>query len=335
MMLPPCLVNDEGSMRRVGVEIEFGGIACDRAAELVRELFGGSVDVVDPYKFEVIGTRFGRFVIQLDTHYAHLKSSGSEPAGDARVATQRTTLASEVRQGLAAAFAELASLWLPVEIGSPPVPLDRLPELDEIVNALRAAGAEGTDDALIYAFATQFNPEAASLRAPSILRNLKAFLLLAKSLRSRIDVDPLRRILPFVDPFPMAYAVRVVAPDYQPDLPVLIADYINANPTRNRELDLLPLFAHLAPDVVFDRLGDALIKARPAFHYRLPDTRLSDPAWSLVVEWNRWVEVERLAADEPALDTLGDAFIACAERHAPDAFSEAIEEWRVQKAAAL
>ncbi|OBX33760.1 putative amidoligase enzyme [Halomonas elongata] len=37
-------------------------------------------------------------------------------------------------------------------------------------------------------------------------------------------------------------------PDYQPDLRTLIDDYLEYNPTRNRELDLLPLFAYLDPE---------------------------------------------------------------------------------------
>src|SRR3546814_9457337 len=45
------------------------------------------------------------------------------------------------------------------------------------------------------------------------------------------------------------------------------------------------------------RLTDELIKARPTFHYRLPNARLADPQWSIVREWNLWVRVERLAHD--------------------------------------
>jgi Putative amidoligase enzyme len=330
MILPPCVANEEGSTRRVGAEIEFGGIACERAAELVRDLFGGSVAPVDPYKYEVTGTRFGRFEVELDSQYAHTKLSGSGPADAGR--TERRTLKDEVKEGLTTAFAEVARLWLPIEIVCPPVPIDRLPELDAIPAALRAAGAEGTDDALIYAFATQFNPEAPSLQAPSLLRHLKAFLLLAKSLRARVDPDLVRRALPFAQPFPLSYAVQVVAPQYQPDMPQLVADYIEANPTRNRELDMLPLFAHVAPDAVFSKLEDVRIKPRPAFHYRLPDTKLSDPDWGLIVEWNRWVEVERLAADEEALERLGEAFIRGATGRTPSAFAEAIEAWRVREA---
>ena len=142
-----------------------------------------------------------------------------------------------------------------------------------------------------------------------MLAHLKAFLLLAETLRAAIDVDLLRRALPFANPFPSSYVEKVVDPNYQPALSQLVDDYLEANPTRNRELDLLPLFTHLDPERVRAKVEDALIKARPTFHYRLPDTRVSDPAWSLIVEWNRWVEVEHLAADASALRRLGDVYL--------------------------
>ena len=143
----------------------------------------------------------------------------------------------------------------------------------------------------------------------------------------------LRRALPFADPFPRTYVRKVVDPNYQPALPQLVDDYLEANPTRNRELDLLPLFTHLAPERVRAKVADALIKARPTYHYRLPDTRLSDPAWSLIVEWNRWVEVEHLAADAAALRRLGRVCLDEARSHRPRALAEAIDAWRAERSA--
>lgn len=43
-----------------------------------------------------------------------------------------------------------------------------------------------------------------------------------------------------------------------------------------------------------------LVKARPAYHYRLPNCLIDEPDWRLAREWNTWVAVERLAADAPA-----------------------------------
>jgi hypothetical protein len=88
---------------------------------------------------------------------------------------------------------------------------------------------------------------------------------------------------------------------------MLIDDYLDASPSRNRELDMLPLFAHLDHDRVRARLPYEKISARPTFHYRLPDSRVDDPAWTIAADWNRWVEVERLACDPARLVRLAAA----------------------------
>ena len=55
-------------------------------------------------------------------------------------------------------------------------------------------------------------------------------------------------------------------------------------------------------------MADPRIEPRPAFRYRLPRARLGDPKWSVLLEWNRWVEVERLAEDTERLDKMSLAF---------------------------
>ena len=56
--------------------------------------------------------------------------------------------------------------------------------------------------------------------------------------------DSTRAPLGFADPFPIEYARLLAAPDYWPDIPSLIDDYLAFNPTRNRDLDMLPLLLH-------------------------------------------------------------------------------------------
>ena len=115
-----------------------------------------------------------------------------------------------------------------------------------------------------------------SIEPDSLRRHLQAYLVLSPWLRASIDVDATRRLLPFVRPFPEAYVRKVLAADYRPDLHGLVADYLAANPTRFRELDLLPLFAYLVPEQYYATPADPLVKPRPAFHYRLPDSRVDD-----------------------------------------------------------
>ena len=90
--------------------------------------------------------------------------------------------------------------------------------------------------------------------------------------------------------------------NYNPDLSTLIDDYLDANATRNRPLDLLPLFLHLDGDSFRARLPEEQISPRPAFHYRLPNSMIDDPNWSISQEWAAWMKVERLAADVDELD---------------------------------
>jgi hypothetical protein len=324
MIEPPCTKTEDGRPRRIGVEMEFIGVSCDKAADLVRDLYGGHVRSLDPYRFEVADSRLGTFTVELDCQYAHPSDNGqnrNSGRGD-------SDIGAAVRAGLASAIGAVSSLLVPVEIVSPPVPLSALPDLDRLVPALRDIGAEDTKEGLVYAFATQLNPEVPSLRAASVVAHLKAFLLLAGRLRVAIDVDLLRRALPFIKPFPTAYAQKVVDPHYQPELPQFVDDYIAANPTRNRELDLLPLLAELAPEQVRASIDDTLVKPRPTFHYRMPDTRLSDPGWGLIVEWNRWAEVEMLAADPGALARLGEIFVADGTGRRDGLMLKEIDAWR-------
>lgn len=96
---------------------------------------------------------------------------------------------------------------------------------------------------------------------------------------------------------------HILQPGYRPDIARLIDDYLRLTPTRNRPLDLLPLFAHIDEDRVMSApVETRLVNPRPAFHYRLPDCRIDDPGWSLALAWDHWVAIERLAADSVRLD---------------------------------
>jgi hypothetical protein len=310
MTPPPRLHTDDGSVRRIGAEIEFSAVDCREAAALVEARFGGTIEEESAWRFRVRDTDFGDFTVELDTQYAHAHAHAKAvDETDPSASDFERRIADTLDREVSEVIGDIGSLWLPVEIVAPPVPLDRLPELDPLIADLRAAGAEGTDDALLFAFATQLNVEVATRSPESVRDYLKAYLLLAEGLRDEIEPRLTRRLLPFASPFPQDYVRLVVNPAYRPDLGELIDDYLDANPTRNRELDMLPLFLDLDPERVRARITDARVRARPTFHYRLPDTRLSDPGWGLITEWNRWVRVEQLAADPEGLADAGRAYL--------------------------
>ncbi len=309
---PPHPTTPEGRPRRVGVEIEFAGIAPAQAAELVVERFGGTPRPVSPHRLKVEGARWGDFTIELDAKYAHpdAKVTDRAPKGNSEWEQLRHQLRLDLHHRTRELIGDVVAGLVPTEVVCPPVPWAELGELDALFEGLRTQGAKGTDASLLYGFGLHLNPELADTSVTALLAHLRAYLLLAEWLRQDIDIDITREVLPHANPFPKEYALKVLDPDYTPDLTTLIDDYLVDNPTRNRELDLFPLFAHLCPEHPSPLLSGDLVKPRPTFHYRLPNAQLSRPGWGAVEEWNRWLEVERLAADESLLAERAAAFVA-------------------------
>jgi hypothetical protein len=298
-LVPPRTTKSDGAPRRVGIEIEFTGPDCRAAADLAARLYGGMLEERSPQCFELRGTTLGGDIaVELDVAAAH---------PERKVPLQE--LGEPVEKIVRSALLALGRLVMPLEVGFPPLPIGQLPEVDRLVAALREQGAEGTRSGLLRAFGLHLNPEAAALDAGYLAQHLKAFALLAPWLRAEIDVDLSRRVSPFIQPYPEAYVRRLADPDYRPSLDWLIDDYLDANPSRDRELDMLPIFALLAPEKVAGRARESKIRPRPAFHYRLPDSRIDEPDWGVVLDWNRWVLVERLADDPERLAAMGRAYL--------------------------
>ena len=288
--------NANGEERTVGVEIEFGSLGAEDTAELVQATFGGTLVKHNPNSFEVEGTALGDFTVILDTRFAGYDEKTGSFLEAAKV---------ELANLLGAA----ASLVVPFEIEAPPVAIHQLPDIDKLMDKLRAAGASGTAASPFFAFGLHLNPETPRRDAQTITAILKAYAVMSPWLWCAIDPDQTRRLLNFAEPFPDDYVRLLTDEDYWPDVPGLIDDYLTSNPTRNRDLDMLPLLAFLDEERVRQKLPEEKINPRPTFHFRLPDMQLDYPDWGLATEWNRWVAVERLAADEARL-----ASVCCAYR---------------------
>lgn len=297
---PPTVSNPEGNLRRVGVELEFNGLDAAQAADKVQDAFGGEITPLSAHRFEIKTPEHGSFISEIDTTYAHpnTKLLESDGLGSGLVALDRS---------FSKAVGDVTGGLVPTEIVSPPLPYTVLPDFTVLLDALRRAGAGGTDSSIVTGFGVHLNVEVASLDSGAICRLLKAYLIWSPKLRKQIGVDVTRSLMPYIDPFPKRYVERVLQADYQPDKDTLIGDYLADNPTRNRELDMLPLFKHLDEKRIVAALNDNRIKGRPAYHYRLPNMNLADKEWSIVTEWNRWVKVERLAADPEALEQAAGA----------------------------
>lgn len=301
--LPPRLHNARGDVRKAGFELEYAGVDLEQSARVVIGVFGG-IQTVDSTFTRSVQTGLGRFGVEIDTrllkdktYEAPLRAVGIDPA---------TTDLQWLEDALLGTFSTL----VPIEIATPPIPIDQLQPLDILRQRLADAKARGTRASILYAFGMHINPEIPSDDPADLLDVLRAFLLLHPWIKEKAEVDITRRISPYINPFPDAYARLVLRDDYRVTRERLIDDYLAYNPTRNRALDLLPVLAHLDADRVRARVDDPLlVKPRPAFHYRLPNCMIDEADWSLAREWNLWVLVERVAADRELLAHMSRTFL--------------------------
>lgn len=318
---PPRLVGHAGAPRRVGVEIEFAAVSARDAAAVVQQAYGGRIAMEDPHRFHVLATELGDFVSELDSHYFH------RAAGPGKLTGKGSPQPGPFQDKLRELLGDIGAVIVPCEIVCPPIGIGELHRLSVLLAALAAAGARGTDYSLFYAMGFQINPEIASRETAYIRSMLKAYLLLSDWLRAVIQPDLTRQMVAFAEPFPAHYCLKVVDPLYQPETDELIGDYLAYNPTRNRELDMLPLFAWLDEPRIRAAVHDPQVKSRPTFHYRLPDARFGDPQWSLAREWNRWCVVERLAEEPDRLAAMGRAYIANRQKIRPQNWAVLATDW--------
>ena len=313
--LPPWSHTADGRLRRVGIELELIGPSVDAVAQVTARVLRGSMDPRSAYEVAVLGDPAGEWMVELD--YGYLKELGRERAASHEPPSLSESLLSTG-----------ADVLVPVEVISPPLPIDRLEEVQQLFVELRRLGAMGTRAGLAYAFGVQLNPELPRLDAETILAYLRAYLCLQAWLLREEDMDVTRKLTGYAAPFGEDYARRLMAEAYRPDLATLIDDYLAANPTRNRALDCLPLFLELDAPRVRRIVDDERVKPRPTFHYRLPNSEIDDPRWGLHVCWEAWLQVERVAADGAGLADLCRRYAAYLDR----TFHSFIGDWPAEVA---
>lgn len=292
---------DTESGRRVGIEIEFAGLDAHRAAGIVAEALGGEAVTDGTHVAHVRGTGLGDMRFELDTRYA-------KPPGEDSGLVDRAL----ERIGARDDAAKLLSAVVPVELITAPLAPEQFPLVDRALAALREAGGEGTGGAPLYAFGMHLNIALEHGGPDRAIRIAAAWSFAERWLRDRWPVDPARRLVPFIDPYPKGWRVdlgEAMAGGKVPELEEFIRLYHAYNPSRNRGLDLWPLLGHLAPEAV-RRLHGQVKNPRPAFHYRWPDSRVGEPGWSPWVELDRWQRIERAADDPDRLERIRAASVA-------------------------
>jgi hypothetical protein len=322
--LPPHTISFEGNPRRAGFEFEFAGLGLEKAVEVVAATVNGAPCHKSRFVRCVDSGDLGTFAVILDMSFLksgrykeYLSWLGIEDPPD-------VDEAEEIME-------EMARTLMPYEVVTPPLPFAQLQLVDELREALRRAGAEGTRKGLLYAFGMHINPEAWSLEVSELVDLMRAYMLLMRWIAEESEVVISRKITHFIDPFPEEYVRLVLAPGYEPDMTGFIGDYLQNNPTRNRSLDMLPLFAFIDPELVARfPVEHHQVKPRPAFHYRLPDSRMDEPRWQVAQAWNYWVTVERLAADKSRLSAMCRDYLDQAPfplNILDDSWSERVRKW--------
>ncbi|MEX0843701.1 MAG: amidoligase family protein [Balneolaceae bacterium] len=302
---PPHSKNQEGTERSIGFEFEFTGVEMKDAAEMITGLFGGEIDQVSGYEFVVKNTDFGKFSLELDASlFLNKKYEKVLKSVGLNVDKLKN------KEKLEDTLREMASTVVPFEIITPPISISKLGSLVALVDELREWKAKGTGSSFFYAFGLHLNPEVPELSADSLLRHLKAYVMLDAWIRKDADIDLSRKLTPYINEYELEYIRFILRENYKPDLETLIRDYFKFKNSRNRPLDMLPVFMYMNGELTQKLLKEKLTSARPTYHYRLPNCSLEDENWSLASEWNRWVLVEELADDERALDQYARAFLS-------------------------
>lgn len=270
-----------GASRLVGIEIELGGLSEDRLARFAQSHFGGEVRHSGDQKYVVEGSDLGDIEIYLDTSLRKDRESALKKLG------------LEAARGI-----------IPVEIVLPPIAPARIADLDRFCATAREAGAEGSRDGLLLGYGLHLNVQTAASTLAHILPVLQAYALLEDLLRALDPIDPSRRLLPFVDPYPRALVDDLADRSFA-DLDELTLCYLDHVTSRNHGLDMLPIFADLNETLVRERIGDKQkLSPRPTYHFRLPECRIDEPDWSIAREWDRWCALERVAQHEACLAEL-------------------------------
>ncbi len=313
--LPPVTENENGEIRRVGFELEISGITLPEAVAAVKQALDAETSAETAADTSLQVESLGEFKVELD--WAFLKRKAKEQGEDPESQEWLETLS------------RAAALLVPVEVVCPPIPMTELDRLEPMVAALREAGAVGTEESLIAAYGVHINTEIPALDATTLDAYLKSFALLQWWLVDRHDVDPARKLSPYIDLYPEAYLRRVLARK-DTTMDQIFEDYLEHNATRNRALDMLPMLSEIDANRIRAAVDDPRIQARPAFHYRLPNCNIEKPDWSLAGVWEPWLMVEKLAQDTALLAELSQAF---SEARRPvlgvkrDDWVEFIDQW--------
>lgn len=298
--------NYQNKLRKAGFELEFSNIDLDIIVSLLQKECSLKKEKINNYLYK-FHSKYGSYTLELDFELLTkqtLKQNIKEFSQQLGIA-----IAEQDIDTIESFVGDLSKDVVPYEISTPPIPIDQLEVVENLVEILSQNNALGTKGKLYYAFGLHINLEVISLEATSLLDYLRAYVILQEYLTKDAKVDIVRKITPFIDSFKKEYIEFILDENYQPDQKGFIEDYLHFNPTRNRSLDMLPILAFLDEKTVREKLPNQKIKPRPTFHYRLSNSMIGEEDWSVANEWNRWILVEKLANDRESLKELSKNYL--------------------------
>ncbi len=303
---PKIKENYKSEIRNIGFEIEFSNIDIEKILEILEKDFDFEVKKVNNY-FYKLGSQYGDFVLELDFELLtkqKLKKSVKNLSKMVGI-----NISQEDIEYIENFIGELSKDIVPYEISTPPLPLDKIYIIENIVEKLTKNNAKGTTHKVYYAFGLHINVEVISLHVDSLLSYLRAYMILQDFINKDAKVDLARKITPFIDNFQIDYIKYILDENYSPSIEDFINDYIKFNPTRNRSLDMLPILGYINEKQVRKLLPNEKIKPRPTFHYRLSNSMVGETNWRVLDEWNRWILVENLANNKELLADISKEYI--------------------------
>jgi hypothetical protein len=230
----PNRTSHAGNDRTVGLEFEMANIKPEAIADGVISVFGGKVSTTNSLVLRIATENDSDFIVEFDTQFFQRLHESSHK--DSVKGLKHTSLDI---------MTKLAEQVIPYELVTPPLALQDLGKVQQVVDYLHQHNAQGTKSSFVHAFGMHLNIDIASDEASHLTRIMRAFLICYPWLKHVMQVDMTRRMLTFIDPFPQSYTKLVINPEYSPTQAAFISDYIRYNPTRNRALDLTSLIAYL------------------------------------------------------------------------------------------
>lgn len=275
------------------------GLSVGDASALVAAATGGRRCRVAEGAHVVRARSLGEFSLRLDWDHLHSRAN-LEP-----VTTPGFDWTEAVRL--------LLGRQVPVKLTCPRLPLGQLHKLAPMGRALLDTEPMQQPPGTGAASRVSIGAELPRLDAETLHRYLRAFCLLQWWLNGESGSEENSRSSRIIGDYPEAYLHSIHALP-EPSMAQLTDHYLEHNPTSERALDMLPVFALFNARRVLEDTPDERVRAGPALRYSSLIAG-GEADRSLAAIWNRWCVVERLASDPTALDTLAGEF--CVESRAP------------------